>query len=67
LATAGEGVTFVPAMAVDPAHHPDLVYLPFSPVVPTREIGVIWRLTAPLSPIQRFLIDILRQVLNAKP
>ena len=67
LATSGEGVTFVPAMAVHPAHHADLVYLPFSPVVPTREIGVIWRLTAPLSPTQRFLIDILRQVLTPKP
>lgn len=64
LTRAGEGVTFVPAMAATLTRGQGLVYRPFASPEPKREIGVAWRLTAPLFQSHRLLIETVRQVLN---
>jgi len=61
LAAAGEGVTFVPQMAVSKQENPNLAFIPFTTPRPTREIGIVWRVTAPLTLPHRFLIDIITE------
>ncbi|MCB9800542.1 MAG: hydrogen peroxide-inducible genes activator [Candidatus Omnitrophica bacterium] len=59
LASVGEGLTLVPRMAANAKENPDLVFIPFTSPKPSREIGIIWRVTAPLTPAHRLLIDII--------
>ncbi|HOW58580.1 MAG TPA: hydrogen peroxide-inducible genes activator [Candidatus Omnitrophota bacterium] len=66
LAAVGEGVTFVPEMAVAFERSAGLVYVPFASPQPKREIGVVWRLTEPLFQAQHFLMETVRQILNEK-
>lgn len=57
LAAAGDGITFVPRMAVEPKAYPELVFLPFQDPKPHREIGFIWRVSAPLTRASRAVMD----------
>jgi LysR family hydrogen peroxide-inducible transcriptional activator len=64
LAEAGEGVTFVPHMAREPARHPGLRFLRFHPPRPMRELGIVWRLSAPLLPTHQRLLSVLEAALR---
>lgn len=66
MAAAGEGVTFVPKMAASKREHPDLNFLKFQNPEPTRDVGLVWRLTTPLSSAQNFLIDVIDEILTGK-
>ena len=57
LASVGEGLTLVPKMAVSESENPNLVFIPFKKPKPSREIGIVWRVTAPLTPARRLFID----------
>ncbi len=57
LASVGEGLTLVPKMAVNEKENPNLAFIPFSKPKPSREIGIVWRVTAPLGPSHRYLMD----------
>lgn len=58
LAEAGEGVTFVPQMAVSRLSGFRLKFIPFSQAErPLRGIGVAWRLSAPLDRAQKAMIE----------
>ncbi len=63
LSQSNEGITFIPKMALDSYSSPSLKYIPFNSPEPTRELGVIWRLTAPLNRAQRFLMDTIEKTL----
>jgi len=62
LASVGEGLTLVPKMAANVKENPDLAFIPFSAPKPNREIGIIWRITAPLTPAHRYLITCIEKV-----
>lgn len=62
LAAAGEGVTFVPAMAVAAGFHRDLKFIPFKSPEPTREITAVWRLSSPLLRSHQHLLDCLTRL-----
>ena len=62
LASAGEGLTLVPKMAVSMQENPNLAFIPFAAPKPNRDIGLIWRITAPLTPAHRFLINAIETV-----
>lgn len=64
MAAAGEGITFVPRMAANPKEHPDLVFLPFKPPIPMRDIAVAWRQRLPLRPVQSLLIDLIQRTVS---
>jgi LysR family hydrogen peroxide-inducible transcriptional activator len=64
LVAAGEAVTLVPSLARD--HSPGLCFLPFSSPGPSREIGLVWRLSTPPGRIQRLFIETVRLVLQKK-
>ncbi len=64
LAASGEGVTFVPKMALDPKGNPGLAYIPFTPPEPEREIGVIWRVTSSLNLSQKAVLETVEKVLE---
>ena len=57
LASVGEGLTLVPKMAVSESENPNLAFIPFKNPKPSREIGIVWRVTAPLTPALRLFID----------
>ena len=57
LVGAGEGVTFVPKMAVEPRLYPELRFISFGGTPPLREIGLAWRVTTPLTKAHNFVID----------
>ena len=57
LVGAGEGITFVPKMAVEPHLYPELCFIPFGGHPPVREIGLAWRVTIPLTKAHNFVID----------
>ena len=60
LAELGQGVTFVPKMAVDKTPGTRLKFIPLAPKdQPSREIGAAWRLTAPLDRAQRIFLKTL--------
>ncbi len=59
LAAAGEGVTFVPRMAVGRWTDPDLRFVPFTRPEPERAIGLVWRVTSPLSRAQKLVMDLI--------
>jgi len=64
LAAAGEGVTFVPRIAARAREHPGLRFIRFSGPEPIRELGVVWRVTTPLSTANRFLIDVIESTFS---
>lgn len=64
LAALGEGVTFAPEIAAHPEDFPDLKFIPFAPPAPSREIGMIWRLSAPLNKAERFLMETVEKILK---
>jgi LysR family hydrogen peroxide-inducible transcriptional activator len=61
LAAIGEGVTFVPKMAVLPGENPGLRFIRFAAPEPTRELGIVWRMSTPLSRAQNLLMDVVEQ------
>ena len=65
MAAAGEGVTFVPKMAASAKENPGLAFARFAPPEPTREIGVAWRMSAPLTRAQAFVLELLEESLRA--
>ena len=66
LAATGEGVTFVPEMAIHSLRHFPLKMVPFSEPRPSREIGVIWRASMPLDKKKQLLIKLLEQILKKR-
>lgn len=66
LAAAGEGVTLVPDLARKSAVPPGLKFLPFKKPRPAREIGFVWRVTAPLTRALRCVLESSEQVLREK-
>lgn len=64
LAALGEGVTFVPEMAVSPKDFPGLKFIPFSPKPPSREIGMVWRLSASFNKAEHVLSGVIEQALK---
>lgn len=58
LAAAGEGVTLVPHIAAEPRQNPDLAFVPFAPPEPRRELGVVWRITTPLTRAHEWLMEL---------
>ncbi len=62
LVAAGEGITFAPRMAAEKS--PNLRYIRFESPEPTRDLGVVWRLTAPVSRAQALFTDITEKALN---
>lgn len=58
LTSVGEGLTLVPKMAASEKENPNLAFIPFASPKPSREIGIVWRITAPLMPAHRFFIDV---------
>jgi LysR family hydrogen peroxide-inducible transcriptional activator len=59
LTAAGEGLTFVPKIAALPKENPGLKFIPFVSPAPTRDIGIIWRMSAVPTRAQKFLIDVV--------
>jgi LysR family transcriptional regulator, hydrogen peroxide-inducible genes activator len=67
LAEAGEGVTFVPEMALLRLSGFRLKFIAFAPQDrPCRELGAAWRLNAPLERAQKEIIRITEECLNGK-
>lgn len=64
LAAAGEGVTFLPEMARKYSKMQNLKMIPFSAKGPTRELVVIWRLSAPLNRQTRFMVDLIQETVE---
>jgi len=62
LASSGEGITFVPKMAADFKEYPDLKFIPFASPQPTRELGFVWRISAPLSSGHRLFMSTVEEV-----
>jgi LysR family hydrogen peroxide-inducible transcriptional activator len=60
LAAAGEGITLVPRMAADRSGNPGLAFVPFAQPRPYRELGMAWRLSAPLTAAQQLTLEALR-------
>jgi len=67
LAALGEGITLVPKMASLIESAPGIRFIPFSSKQPFREIGVTWRLTAPLNRAAHFLIETVEKILKQQP
>ncbi len=57
LAETENGITFVPKMAVNSHSNPELVFIPFKPPKPEREIGIIWRISAPLNRAHKLFME----------
>lgn len=65
MAERGQGVTFVPKMAVDKTPEGRLRFIPLPPKEgPYREIGAAWRLTAPLDKAQKVFLETVEQILT---
>ncbi len=64
LAAIGEGSTLVPKMAANNRENPDLTFVPFSTPKPSREIGVVWRITSALTPIHQLLMTIVGEAFD---
>lgn len=63
LAELGEGITFVPQMAIDSKSYPALAFIPFAPTA-QRAIGVLWRVSAPLLKTHHTLIETVERELK---
>ncbi len=66
LAAAGEGVTLVPKMACSSSPSFGLKYIPFKKPSPGRDLGLLWRVTAPLTRTLRFVIETAEQTLHSR-
>lgn len=64
MASTGEGITVVPEMAIDTRAYPDVQFIPFSSPSPTRDIGLVWRMSTPLSRGHHLLFDLIEQELK---
>jgi LysR family hydrogen peroxide-inducible transcriptional activator len=58
MASAGDGVTLVPRMAVDERSYPELAFRPFTPPAPTRDVGFAWRVTTPLRRAHHLFLEL---------
>ncbi len=63
LAEMGEGLTFVPRMAADSRMYPGLKFIPMSPPA-RRDIGMVWRISAPFLKTHRTLLDAIEHELQ---
>ncbi len=61
LAAAGEGVTFVPKMAVEKQESGGLAFIPFTEPSPARHVAVAWRVSAPLGRAHQYFMDVLKE------
>lgn len=64
LAAVGEGLTLVPHMAASVRENPSLAFIPFSPPKPSREIGLVWRISAPLTRGHHLFMETVETVFN---
>lgn len=64
LVSLGYGVTFVPKMAIKSFNDSKIEFLSFPKPKPMRTIGAIWRMTTPLNKAQRFLLEVIEEVLR---
>lgn len=62
LAASGQGVTFVPQMSLQYFVMNHLKFIPFEKHTATRDIGVAWRFTMPLSHVQKFFLKLIEEV-----
>lgn len=65
LAAAGEGVTLVPRMALGSIAGGGVRFLPLAHPSPSREVGVVWRRSAPLGKAHELCIEAIRLSLAA--
>lgn len=63
LVAAGEGVTLVPKMVQQGSIPRDVKFIPFKGHKPSRELGLIWRMSSPLGRAEKFLIDAIRRAI----
>lgn len=61
LAAQGQGVTFAPQMAVRANTDRDLKFVPFASPEPVRQIGLVWRLTSPLSRAHKLVMELMAE------
>lgn len=66
LASAGEGITLVPELVLSSAVPPGLKFIPFRKPGPFREIGFVWRVSAPLTRAMRCVIETSEQILKTR-
>ncbi len=66
LAAAGEGITLVPDLVRTSAVPAGLKFLPFKKPTPSRELGLVWRMTAPLTRAHRCVMETAEEVLLSK-
>jgi LysR family transcriptional regulator, hydrogen peroxide-inducible genes activator len=66
MATAGEGVTLVPRMAVEPRLHPDLAFRPFAAPAPVRQLGFLWRVTTPLGRAHALFMNLAEEEIRKR-
>jgi LysR family hydrogen peroxide-inducible transcriptional activator len=65
MAELGQGVTFVPEMAVARSHGIRLKFIPLLPKErPYREVCIAWRLTAPMDKAQKIFLETVQSVLS---
>lgn len=64
LAAANEGVTFAPEMALSSYKDARIHYVPFAAPEPTREIGLVWRLSMPLNRAHKLLMETVAECLK---
>lgn len=66
LAAAGDGITLVPKMAVEPRSYPDLVFLPVSEPRPSRGLALVWRVSAPMTRAVRTVYEAVENSVREK-
>jgi LysR family transcriptional regulator, hydrogen peroxide-inducible genes activator len=64
LAAANVGMTLVPKIAVNRSLYSSLKFIPFSKPKPTRKIGAIWRMTFLPNYAQRFVMEMVEDILR---
>lgn len=57
---AGTGITFMPEIAMN-VQEEGISYIPFTPPVPSRAIGLVWRKTSPRMEVIEILANFLTQ------
>lgn len=63
LVASGQGITFIPQMAIPSHRHKNLKFIPFKEPAPTRQLGLIWRMSTPMTHLERALIKSFEQSL----
>lgn len=66
LAATGEGITLVPDMARATCVNRDLCFIPFREPAPSRELGIAWRVSAPLGKTHHVFMGIVEEFLRRK-